>query len=140
MVTINNQWVEQVSIGVSLSFDVNCSHSKNIAFESHNTQGSSEFNADVQSIVSAYELMFKTSPDYSIRDLNLNTATFNVLTFDGGVGVVNVQFNVLNAEITLNQYYSFPAEMSEIDRQNSLNEQVQQYEINYKIGYDLVDL
>lgn len=140
MVTINNQWIEQVSIGVSLSFNVNCSHSKNIAFESPNIQDSPEFNTDVQTIVSAYELTFKTSPDYSIQDLNLSTATWSIVVFDNNVGVVNIQFNVIDAKVTLNQYYGFPDEMSELDRQASINDQVQQYELNYKIGYDLINI
>lgn len=140
MATINSQWLEQISIGVSLSFNVNCSHSQNIVFESAYEQGTLEFNEDAQNAASAYELSFKTSPDFSIKDLNLNTATYSVQTFSNNVGVLNVNFNVINAEATIVQYYGFPDEMSPEDRQDSINTQVQQYEINYKIGYNLTDI
>lgn len=140
MVTINDQWLEQLVIGVSLTFPVNCTHTKNLAFESLNIQDSPEFNADVQAVVSAYEYTFKTSPDYSVEDLNLNVATWEVLMFESGVGVVSLSFTVTNAEITLEQYYGFPYEMSTEDKQTSLETQVQQYEINYKIGYNLTEL
>ncbi len=140
MVTINNQWVEQISRGVNFSFPINCTHTKNIAFESSNEQGSPSFNADVQAVVAAYESAFKMSPDYSTQDLNLSVATWEVLTFESGVGVVAVSFTVQNAIITMNQYYGFPDEMSPEDIQASINSQTAQYEENYKIGNNLVDL
>ena len=140
MVIINSQWIEQVSIGVSLSFDVDCLHTKNIAFESSNEPETPEFDADVQAVVSAYEYNFKSSPDFSIQDPNKNVATWDVVTFGSGMGVVSLTFTVENAEITLDQYYGFPDEMSSEDVQDSIDIQVAQYEINYKIGYNLVDL
>ena len=140
MVTINNQWIEQVSRGVNFSFPINCKHSKNIAFESSNIQGTTEFNADVQSVVSAYEYSFKTSPDYSTQDLNLNVASWEVITFNEGVGVVSVEFTVENAEITITQYYGFDESVSTKEVQNSVISQVEQYEENYKTGYNLVNL
>lgn len=140
MVTINSQWVEQIAIGVNFSFPINCTHTKNLAFESSNEENTPEFEADVQAAVTAYELAFKTNPDYSTQDLNQNTATLNVLMFSGGVGVVELTFTVEDAVVTLNQYYGFPDEMSIEDRQSSVNSQVAQYESNYKTGNNLVDL
>lgn len=142
MVTINNQWNESVSIGVNFSFSINCTHTNNVIFNSTNAQDSAEYISDIQNQVQSYEYSFKTNPDYSTKDLNLNTATYNVISFDSelGIGIVEISFNVENAEITLNQYYGFDANMSAEDIQSSIETQVQQYETNYKIGYKLTDI
>ena len=140
MVTINEQWVEQIAFGANFTFGVNCSHTKNLAFTSSYDENTTEFESDVQAVVTAYELAFKTSPEYTVQGLNLNTATWNVLVFSAGVGVVEVNFNVEDAEVTMTQYYGFPDETSPEDIQDSIVSQTNQYEINYKIGNNLVDL
>lgn len=139
-VTIVEQWNEQLSIGATLRFPVNCVATYSLLVSSSNESNTSEFAEEMDVIREASEVAFKSNPDYSTQDLNMDRGSWALTSFENGVGSIQVTFNVIDAEVTLTQYYGFPASMSPQDMQISLEDQAQQYGVNYKIGNNLVNL
>ena len=139
-VTIVEQWNEQLSIGATLRFPVNCIATYSLFVSSENESNTSEFAEEMDVIREASEVAFKSNPDYSTQDSNKDRGSWSLTSFENGVGSIQVTFDVIDAEITLNQYYGFDASISSEDMQTSLESQAQQYEINYKIGNNLVNI
>lgn len=140
MVTIVNQTPVSTVTAVEFSFPVNCKHTKYEIIETDLEPNTVAFNSLLEQKRLEYETNFKDSPDYFVKDTNVNRGTIELLTFENGIGTAKIEFDVLNAQVSSYQTYSFEASLSDQEKQASLIEQVNQYEINYKIGNNLTDL
>lgn len=140
MITILNQTPVSNVINVCFKFPINAKHVKYEMFETPFEANSIELNAYLAQKRLDYETAFKDSPDYSVKDTNVNRGTVELLTLADGVGTYKISFEVLGAEVTMSQDYGFDASLSEAEKQQSLLDQVNQYENNYKTGYSLTDL